>query len=446
MNFIDKIKSNGYFKKLKNNKIEIRNIKEQYLTSEICFFEVKRHMNYFRKMPQNLINQEICSYVFDECIEYFEFIPEQFITKEMCDKIVDDCGYYTNLVKFVPNKYRNNDFYFKIITSIRNFMEIINFEEVFDNLKQMYIDKTLELRPDYIIKFDNKYLSEDDWLKAINSNEELIGKLPNMYKNDNFYKKLIELNPDFIGIIPLEQLSQPLYNLAFLKKPELIKYFPDQYITKEMAEYVKQNLPQYIKKVPTRFQDNYEIVSKYNLLKDSLNKIISVKVYEKSEIHTFKNPNKLQKEIGYTTIPEREEQIKEYNESRNVDFLIKLIIECGKEYNINTDKIINIYSKLIDLINQTNTKDITRENIDLITNLSIILSEKMMNFINEAIIINNSLPPLNRYSYYEKNSRKIWDDEYEYTFSINNTVEVMKKSIEEYSSRINKEKQERKIK
>ena len=84
MKLINKIKSNIYFNKLKNNKIKISDIKEHYLTCDICFYEIKKHINYFRLMPKSLINNDICIYIFNNCIDYFKYIPDKYKTKDIC--------------------------------------------------------------------------------------------------------------------------------------------------------------------------------------------------------------------------------------------------------------------------------------------------------------------------------------------------------------------------
>ena len=251
MKLISKIKSKYYLNKLKNNKINISNIKEQYLTSEICFYEIKNHINYFRIMPSNLINNEICLYVFNNCIDYFPFIPDKFKTKEMCEKVLDNN--YNN-IKYIPNYYRNSDMYLCVINNLDDFINIISLEEVPNDLKRLYIDKSIKNNPSNILKIDNKYLLEYNWIEAINNYNNLVFKLPDNFKNNDFFKKLIDLNPEFISKMPLDQLSQNLFDLSFRKDPNLIKYFPDQYITKEMVEYIKNYLPQYIKRIPIRYQ------------------------------------------------------------------------------------------------------------------------------------------------------------------------------------------------
>lgn len=252
MKLISKIKSNNYLKKLKSNKIDIKDIKERYLTSEICLYEIMKHINYFRMMSKRLITQDICFYVFDNCIEYFEFIPDEFKTKEMCIKAVSN-NYYN--IKYVPLKFRDDEMYYNVISNTDDFINVITFEEIGESLKRLYIDKAIKRNPNYILKADNNYILEYNWIEAINSKENLVFNLPEIYKNNNFFKKIIEVNPEFISKMPLDQLSQNLFDLSFKKNPNLIKYFPDQFITPEMAEYIKNYLPQYKKRIPLRYQD-----------------------------------------------------------------------------------------------------------------------------------------------------------------------------------------------
>ena len=186
MSLIKKLKSNNYYKKLKNNKIEIKDINQEYLTSEICLYEIKKHVNYFRIMPKKFINQEISEYVFSKCIDYFEFIPDEFKTQKMCNRVINN-SYYN--IKFIPKKYRNNDMYFDVINNLDDFINVINFDDVPDNLKQIYVDKAINYNPDYILNADNDYVFEYNWIEAIKIKDSLVFKLPNKYKNKKKKKK-----------------------------------------------------------------------------------------------------------------------------------------------------------------------------------------------------------------------------------------------------------------
>lgn len=228
MNFIKKIKSNHYFKKLKNNKIKIDDIDEQYLTSEICLFELQRNLDYFKNMPN------------------------QYKNKEMCDKAVLE--QFSN-IKYVPNEYRDSKMYYQVIDNLDNFCDYISFDEICDELKRFYIDKAIQYNPNYILSFKQDDLLEYNWIEAISNRESLVFKLPDIYKNNAFFKKIIDINPSFISRMPLDQLSQNLFDLSFKKNPNLIKYFPDQYITREMAEYIRLYMPEYIKRIPLRYQE-----------------------------------------------------------------------------------------------------------------------------------------------------------------------------------------------
>lgn len=256
MKIINKIKSYNYFKKLKNNKIKIKDIKEQYLTSEICFYEIKKHINYFRIMPKMLITNDICIYVFNNCIDYFEFIPDKFKTKEMCKNAINN-NYYN--IKHIPNYFRDYNMYYNIINKTNDYYNIISLEELPDDLKRLYIDKSIKEKPSNILNIDKRYILEYNWIEAINNQNNLVFKLPNIYKNNEFYKKIISINPEFISKMPLDQLSQNLFDLSFRKNPKLIKYFPDQFITQEMVDYINNYLPQYKKRIPLRYQERVNI-------------------------------------------------------------------------------------------------------------------------------------------------------------------------------------------
>lgn len=253
MNFIKKIKSDSYFKKLKNDKIEIKEIAFEYLTCEMCFFEIKRHINYFRIMPKNLINKEISEYVFNKCIDYFQFIPDRYKNEKMINKAMN-YDYYN--IKYVPKSCRTAEMYYTVIKNVDDFIKIIDFDEIPDNLKRMYVDEAINYYPEYILEVDNSYISEYNWIEAIVNKENLVFKLPKQYKNETFFKKIIDCKPSFISKMPLDQLSQGLFDLSFEKNPELVKYFPDQYITKDMVNYINLYLPQYKRKIPLRFQGN----------------------------------------------------------------------------------------------------------------------------------------------------------------------------------------------
>lgn len=387
MNIIRRIKSRSFFKKLKNNIIKINQIPEIYLTKDICL------------------------YAFNSCIDDFVFIPEQFMTTTMCDKAV---RYNYSYIKYVPKKYRSAQIYNQVMTNQSNFMDFIDIEELPNDLKRIYIDKCIKNRPKYLLHIDNNYLDENDWLQATISDKQLLNNLPKQHKTTLFFYKLIDLKPDFIAIIPIEMLSQPLYDLAFSRKKELIKYFPDKYITKEMSEYVKLNLREYIKKIPNRFQDNYQCVNNFNSFKDSFKKIIKVDVFEIAKTNEINSNGK------------------KYKEYRNLDFLIKILLDCGNEYQVNTDNIFNNYCALNEILGNTNNCDVKKETIETVNNLSSKLSKYMLDFI-KYIKSNNKN---HNYSYSETKTKVIWNKEYEYTYSLEDDLDSINQAILEYSNRI----------
>ena len=426
MGLFDNIKINNYFNKLKKGKITIRDIPNEYLTSDMCFYEIKRNIKYFINMDKSLINATICNYVFENNIEFIKYISEEFITEEMVDKVIDYSIYKNcDLVKYIPKKYIDTNRYIKIIENISNFMSFIKIDDIPNEIRSNYISKAIKVDPYNILNYD---VSSNDWINAIVLNEDLLKYLPDKYKSHDFYKELIIRKPEYV--LSIDYKSQELYNIAFNIKPELINYFDKKYITEDMIKYVKTNNINY--SLPLEYLDNYSLIEEFENLKNSLKGIIKVNSKEEKEEYQFIDSSPLEKSKGIESLVNRINTSSNELLSKNMDFLIELIKDCGNKNNISYNNIIDIFNKLIQTINITDIRSINQEQIDNIYSLSRLLSDELLLFINKV----NELGI--QYNYSIKNNIKEWDNSYIVELSIPNTLKVMEESINNYSSKINK--------
>lgn len=254
MNLMKKMRIKYYFNKLKNNKIDICNIDVEYLTEEVCFFEIKRDISYFFKMPKKFINQEICDYVFNVDFKYFEFIPDNFKNQEMCNRAIK---HDSNLFKYVPIIYCNDYMFLEIINSNDDFIEIIDFNVLNNKLKEIYFDCMICLPYNDKIKsvfLDNlDYLKEKHWIYIVINDISFINFLPVKYQNIDFYKQILFHNTEILKKISDDDILQELFNYTLEKNSEVIFSFPKKFFNWNVVQYITLNFPDLVSKLPKEY-------------------------------------------------------------------------------------------------------------------------------------------------------------------------------------------------
>lgn len=335
--------TNENLKEILNNVDDLSEIYKYYLEDEIPYIDENEIEDEDEKIYYSAL-----SILVSKDPKIFNKLP-----KEIVDNFsVND---WTIIIKNQP-KFINT---YKFISemSLDNIIEILNkqpelknnkkFLDYIDNIKDInniaFLPELIDIYPEILNKIDKTKISNDEWVKIIINNPELINICP---IKDNFNnEELVELasnNSKFIDILPEPEYIEK-ENLVFLinKRPELIEKFNinfDFFETYDYIEILKEH-PDLIEKCDKKIlsdisaEDWVDILIKQPKLEKYCNKLDE---FEENNIAKL--------------LSKRPEFIKNYN-----------ILDV--DYEFNDDIFINIFNSQPILIEKINIEKIEDEDI-----------------------------------------------------------------------------------
>jgi hypothetical protein len=184
-------------------------------------------MNY-REDPNNMPMPKIINYdnyKQDNWIDYFE---------EGCDLYTKYSDWFTWFTR-IPQKYRTEEMYLKLIGEYRWFFPTINH----DNLSQNICDYAFKTNVNNIVNIPPKYITKDICNTIVEHNRfEYFKHIPHYYFTKNVCDSLVEKNPMSLKFIPEASITQSMCSRAFSKNSYYFQLIPEKYRNEYMCERV----------------------------------------------------------------------------------------------------------------------------------------------------------------------------------------------------------------
>lgn len=256
---------------------------------------------YLKDVPDEYKCYKLYAYIYEHMLDkknsytcplsVLQYFPDNEITEEMA---LTCCVNHFSSVKLIPDKYKNDDFYRKLISNgMYSFIQTVDLytissalvEECLRNIKPQFwfwqekfpknfwtpgiVKEYARVSPMFfkhvpakliteedaitnlvihksIEEFPKKYLSEKAIDALMTNSYGIIGKIPDKYKTDAFYKKHIANHNLCFKDIPLEYITEEVIT-SYIAAGKTVNFerIPQSMITEEMIYHLYQSNQHY---------------------------------------------------------------------------------------------------------------------------------------------------------------------------------------------------------